>query len=93
MLHICRSYYQNVVTSSYSYAWCVVTLQPVSPPAQWLIAVKLLTLCRASRWDWERWEREIDWMALNGINLPLAFTGQPHRQLPGPDNDLLRCLN
>lgn len=27
-------------------------------------------------WDWERWEREIDWMALNGINLPLAFVGQ-----------------
>jgi alpha-N-acetylglucosaminidase len=27
-------------------------------------------------WDWLRWEREIDWMALNGINLALAFTGQ-----------------
>lgn len=27
-------------------------------------------------WDWPRWEKEIDWMALNGINLPLAFTGQ-----------------
>ncbi|KAF7225366.1 transcript variant X2 [Nothobranchius furzeri] len=27
-------------------------------------------------WDWHRWEEEIDWMALNGINLPLAFTGQ-----------------
>ncbi|XP_072417238.1 alpha-N-acetylglucosaminidase [Chiloscyllium punctatum] len=27
-------------------------------------------------WDWERWEREIDWMALSGINMPLAFTGQ-----------------
>ncbi|MCI4374285.1 hypothetical protein PGIGA_G00004620 [Pangasianodon gigas] len=27
-------------------------------------------------WDWARWQREIDWMALNGINLPLAFTGQ-----------------
>ncbi|KAJ4461316.1 putative lysosomal alpha-N-acetyl glucosaminidase [Paratrimastix pyriformis] len=27
-------------------------------------------------WDWARWEREIDWMALNGINAPLAFTGQ-----------------
>ncbi|KAI1280911.1 Alpha-N-acetylglucosaminidase [Halotydeus destructor] len=27
-------------------------------------------------WDWSRWEREIDWMALNGINLALAFTGQ-----------------
>ncbi|KAL0561845.1 hypothetical protein IC582_002290 [Cucumis melo] len=42
------NYYQNVVTSSYSYVW----------------------------WDWERWEKEIDWMALHGINLPLAFTGQ-----------------
>ncbi|XP_042214687.1 alpha-N-acetylglucosaminidase-like isoform X3 [Homarus americanus] len=27
-------------------------------------------------WGWQRWQREIDWMALNGINLPLAFTGQ-----------------
>lgn len=26
-------------------------------------------------WDWKRWEKEIDWMALHGINLPLAFTG------------------
>lgn len=26
-------------------------------------------------WDWERWEREIDWMALHGINLPLAIVG------------------
>ncbi len=26
-------------------------------------------------WDWPRWEREIDWMALHGINLPLAVTG------------------
>ncbi|KAF8399341.1 hypothetical protein HHK36_015206 [Tetracentron sinense] len=42
------NYYQNAVSSSYSFAW----------------------------WDWERWEEEIDWMALQGINLPLAFTGQ-----------------
>ena len=26
-------------------------------------------------WDWERWEKEIDWMALHGINLPLAIVG------------------
>ncbi|MDL2322654.1 alpha-N-acetylglucosaminidase [Bacteroidales bacterium OttesenSCG-928-A17] len=26
-------------------------------------------------WDWERWEKEIDWMALHGINMPLALTG------------------
>ncbi|KAL4185257.1 hypothetical protein AMTRI_Chr10g4990 [Amborella trichopoda] len=42
------SYYQNAVTSSYSFAW----------------------------WDWKRWEKEIDWMALQGVNLPLAFNGQ-----------------
>ena len=27
-------------------------------------------------WDWKRWEFEIDWMALHGINMPLAMTGQ-----------------
>ncbi len=26
-------------------------------------------------WDWNRWEEEIDWMALHGINMPLAITG------------------
>ena len=26
--------------------------------------------------DWAQWERLIDWMALNGINLPLSVTGQ-----------------
>ncbi len=26
-------------------------------------------------WDWDRWEKEIDWMALHGINLPLAVVG------------------
>jgi alpha-N-acetylglucosaminidase len=27
-------------------------------------------------WDWEDWQRMIDWMALKGINMPLAATGQ-----------------
>ena len=27
-------------------------------------------------WSWEEWEHFIDWMALNGVNLPLAITGQ-----------------
>ncbi len=26
-------------------------------------------------WDWERWEKEIDWMALHGLNFPLAMVG------------------
>lgn len=29
-----------------------------------------------SWWNWERWQKEIDWMAMNGINMPLAVTGQ-----------------
>lgn len=29
-------------------------------------------------WDWARWEEELDWMALSGINLALAFTGQEY---------------
>ncbi len=27
-------------------------------------------------WGWERWQREIDWMALHGIDMPLAMEGQ-----------------
>ncbi len=27
-------------------------------------------------WQWSDWERLIDWMALQGINMPLAITGQ-----------------
>ena len=27
-------------------------------------------------WEWDQWEMLIDWMALNGINMPLSVTGQ-----------------
>ena len=27
-------------------------------------------------WKWSDWERLIDWMALNGVTMPLAITGQ-----------------
>lgn len=26
-------------------------------------------------WDWERWQKELDWMAMHGINLSLSITG------------------
>lgn len=26
----------------------------------------------APYWDWTRWEKEIDWMAMHGVNMPLA---------------------
>ena len=28
-----------------------------------------------STWTWKRWEQEIDWMALHGINMPLQIVG------------------
>ncbi|KAF9371301.1 hypothetical protein CPC16_003147, partial [Podila verticillata] len=45
-------------------------------------------------WDWKRWEREIDWMLLNGINLLPALVGQEYvvrqfyRNLGLTDKDL-----
>ncbi|HEX6428869.1 MAG TPA: alpha-N-acetylglucosaminidase, partial [Niastella sp.] len=45
-------------------------------------------------WDWERWQQEIDWMALNGINMPLALTGeesiwqQVYKKMGFTDNEL-----
>ncbi len=39
-------------------------------------------------WDWERWEQEIDWMALHGINMPLAAVG-----LESVWRNMLRRLN
>jgi len=31
-----------------------------------------------SWWGWDRWQKEIDWMALHGINMPPALTGQEY---------------
>lgn len=31
--------------------------------------------CGACWWDWERWQNEIDFMAMNGVNMPLAAVG------------------
>jgi alpha-N-acetylglucosaminidase len=45
-------------------------------------------------WDWDRWQQEIDWMALNGINMPLALTGeesiwqQVYKKMGFTDNEL-----
>ena len=27
-------------------------------------------------WDWPRWQQEIDWMVLHGVNMPLAVVGE-----------------
>lgn len=31
-----------------------------------------------SWWNWKRWQQEIDWMALHGINMPLSITGEEY---------------
>jgi len=50
-------------------------------PDKWSYYMNVCTVSySAAWWNWTRWEREIDWMALQGINLPLAFTGQEYVQ-------------
>jgi hypothetical protein len=63
-----------------------------SPPASGFPAPKPLTLKKKAKWSyyqnvctqsysmwwyaWEDWERNLDWAALWGVNLVLAYTGQ-----------------
>ncbi|CAM1154262.1 NAGLU (predicted) [Pycnogonum litorale] len=74
------------------YCWCHVSWSGVqlNVPVKWPKANITVAsndrfryyqnVCTASYstvwWNWTRWEKEIDWMALNGMNLPLSFTGQ-----------------
>jgi alpha-N-acetylglucosaminidase len=48
--------------------------------SSWAASRYFLNYCTFSYsmpwWDWKQWERFIDWMALNGVNQPLAITGQ-----------------
>jgi alpha-N-acetylglucosaminidase len=66
---------------------CQVNLPKVLPLvpekvriSSWAASRYFLNYCTFSYsmpwWDWTQWERFIDWMALNGINQPLAITGQ-----------------
>ena len=48
--------------------------------ASWAKSRYLLNYCTFGYvkpwWDWKQWEKSIDWMAVNGVNMPLAVTGQ-----------------
>ncbi|MFF0319864.1 alpha-N-acetylglucosaminidase TIM-barrel domain-containing protein [Nonomuraea angiospora] len=59
-----------------------LTSLPDAPPRQGAARVRegyYFNFCTFSYttpyWDWAGWEREIDWMALHGITMPLAVTG------------------
>lgn len=76
-------YYANVHLSwNGMHADLPEVLSPVTTPERHKTTLDLryyLNYCTFSYsmafWDWERWEQEIDWMALHGINLPLALVG------------------
>jgi alpha-N-acetylglucosaminidase len=61
-----------------------VTLPDVAPTAvQSIVPLRYAwNMCTfdysAVWWDLDRWTREIDWMALHGINMPLALIGQEY---------------
>lgn len=47
-----------------------------STPAQHRYYLNVVTTgYSAPYWDWQRWQREIDWMALHGITTPLMMVG------------------
>lgn len=53
----------------------------------------------AAFWSWEDWELQLDWMALHGINLPLAWVGFEHtlvevfREIGLTDNEISSFLS
>lgn len=50
-------------------------------------------------WTWEEWEAQLDWMALRGVNLPLAWVGQEKilvevfREIGLTDDEILTYLS
>lgn len=79
-------YFQNVAHVTMSWGGDQMNLPKRLPPVLKKIRIASpfkyrynLNYCTLSYsmafWDWGRWERELDWMALHGINLTLATTG------------------
>lgn len=78
-------YYCNTTVSWYAHD--SITVPNLLPQVQEAISNKVihknrffLNYCTfgysMTWWSWKDWERFIDWMALNGVNMPLAMTGQ-----------------
>lgn len=83
---LCRGFYDYMKSEGLgSVSWCG---SRVALPARWPDRAKRRVVCpyvhryylnvvtygyTTPYWTWERWEREIDWMALHGINRPLAL--------------------
>jgi alpha-N-acetylglucosaminidase len=47
--------------------------ETVASPYQYRYYLNVVTFGYTTPyWDWKRWEKELDWMALHGVNMPLA---------------------
>ncbi len=52
--------------------------QPVSGKinAPWRVYLNYCSFSySATWWDWDRWQKELDFMAMNGVNMPLSIVG------------------
>jgi alpha-N-acetylglucosaminidase len=56
--------------------WPDYTLEHRASPYKYRYFLNVVTYGYTTPyWDWERWEKELDWMALHGVNMPLAVVG------------------
>lgn len=85
---LCRGFYDYVKTHGLGmYSWSGNNIElpselPVTSPVKVVSPFQnhyYFNVCTYGYsmpyWDWARWEQEIDWMALHGINMPLALVG------------------
>ncbi len=86
---LCSAYYRYLTQFCRCHdLWCGTQLRLPSPLPKPSEKLRVETLFRyrvyfnyctlnytASWWNWKRWQREIDLMAMHGINMPLAITG------------------
>ena len=85
---LCRGFYDYIKDNQWGmYTWSgnSITVPGVLPDQSFVRTVSpfsnhyYFNVCTYGYsmpyWDWERWQQEIDWMALHGINMPLALVG------------------
>ncbi len=59
-----------------SKGWPETPLTRVSTPYKFRYYFNVVTYgYTMPYWTWDRWQQEIDWMALHGVNMPLALVG------------------
>ncbi len=78
LVHACQTYLTwDDTTLSLPQPLPAMDWVRLATPWEWRYYLNFCTFTySALYWDWQRWEREIDWMALHGINLPLCLVGQ-----------------